>query len=198
MKKFETLELDVNSIKPGDCILMRYDYMPNAAAIRYFTNLNKPENLRCPFNHVLLGVDVIGYPYMAEAKGSGTSKLEAATTRLDGKKIAILRPKFHFPIESFNKIAIEYSAKGIKYDFKGTFWEQFIFQTTGFKRNKSEEEGDEKLYCSEYYARVINRMFPDMYNGENGEIPYYMVDPQDLYVDERYEIIFEGKAKIKC
>lgn len=190
--KFEEKELDVRDLKTGDLICMRYDYSPTGAPIRYFINLRKPKHLRSPYNHIAMVIMVEGKPYIAEAKGSGTSKLESAVTRLDGKKIAVRRPNFAFGPNQFQRIAIEYSARGIKYDFKGTFLEQLVFQLTGYKKNKSGVEGDEKLYCSEYYARVINRMFPERYPD------YYMIDPQDLYIDEEYETIFEGKAVTKC
>lgn len=197
MKKFETLELDVSKLRTGDLVLMRYGYMPNAIAIRGFINMKQTPDKRCPFNHVALVVMVHGKPYIFEAVGGGTDKPTSALTRLDCKKIAVRRPEFGFRSEFFEKIATEYSARGTKYDYKGTFVEQAIFQSLGLFATKSEEEGDEKLYCSEYYARVINRLIPEMYNGENGEIPYYMVDPQDLYIDDRYKTIFEGKAITK-
>lgn len=193
MKKFEKFSLfPKEDLKTGDLVCMRYDYSPTAAPIRYFVNLNKPEELRSPYNHIAMVVMVEGHPYIAEAKGSGLCKLETAITRLDNKKIAIRRPNFEVNHLEFNKIAIEYSAKGTKYDWKGTFWEQLVFQSTGYKKNKSEQEGDERLYCSEYYARVINRMFPKMYK------EYYLVDPQDLYIDNNYDTIFEGKAIVQC
>jgi hypothetical protein len=198
MIKFDELELNVSELKTGDLILMRYGWMPNAIAIRAFTNLDKADKDKCPFNHVAMVIMVEGKPYIAEAKGSGTSKLESALTRLECKKIAIRRPKFLLRTIQFNKDVISYSSRGVKYDFKGTFFEQAIFQLTGYSKKKSNIEGDEKLYCSEWYARVINLQKPDMYCNDSEEIPYYMVDPQDLYIDTRYETIFEGKADTKC
>lgn len=197
MTTFKTLELDINSLKTGDLILMRYEFLPNAIGIRGFINMRQPEHLRCPFNHVAMVIMIGGKPYIAEAKGSGTSKLEAAITRLDGKKIAIRRAKFPINEKDFTDAVISYSSKGVKYDWAGTFWEQLIFQTTGYNKTKSEEEGDEKMYCSEWFARVINILMPYMYNvdGTNDEIPYYLVDPQDLHIDVRYDTLFTGKAK---
>ena len=196
MKKFETLELDLNSLKTGDLICMRYELSPSALLIRWATNLRKPKHLRSPYNHIAMVVMIQGKPFIAEALSSGFGRLTSAKARLKGKKIAIRRTTFSISKQLFNKHVIDFAYAALKYDFKGTFLEQAIFQLTGYKKNKSEKEGDEKLYCSEAYARMINKQISDMYNGEDGEIPYYMVDPQDLYVDERYKTIYEGKVKI--
>jgi hypothetical protein len=187
--KFIEQVLELKSLKTGDLICMRYELSPSALLIRFAINLRKPKELRSPYNHIAMVVMIEGKPFIAEAIGSGFGRLTSAKCRLKGKKVAIRRPDFPLRKSEFNTVTLDYVYDSPKYDYKGTFVEQAIFQLTGYKKNKSEKEGDEKLYCSEAYARMINVVNPDMYN------EYYLVDPQDLYIDIRYTTLFEGKVK---
>lgn len=192
MARFKKMELDVASLRAGDCVLMRYKFNPISACIRFFQNLGKPKHLRSPFNHVAAIVTINGLQFVTESNGGGTKTITSAIGRLHKKTICIRRPNFEFSRVNFNKEAFTFSFKSVKYDYTGTFGEQLIFQTTGLRKSKSKEQGDKKLYCSEYYARLINKLDSSMYEG------YYMIDPQDLYIDDRYTTIFEGKADTRC
>ena len=188
-KRFDCKGLDLSTLKTGDLICERKPLSAAGVLIRFAINLNKPKHLRSPYNHIAMVVMVSGKPFIAEAIGSGFGRLTSAKCWVKNRIIAIRRPKFEFSRKQFNADTIGTAYESPKYDYKGTFYEQALYQLFGYKKNKSEVEGDKKLYCSEAYARFMNKQLPSLY--EN----YYLIDPQDLYVDDNYTTTFEGKVK---
>jgi hypothetical protein len=184
-------EFTINSLRVGDLILIRYKYNPLSALIRFFINLGKPKDKRSRYNHVATVISINGFLFITEAAFAGTRKLISAKEYLKKKDFCVRRAIFGFQAHSFNTTATKYAYEGAKYDYKGVFVEQLIFQLTGYKKTKTKAQGDKKLYCSEYYARLINVV-------TNGKLfnDYYLIDPQDLYVDnDKFITIYEPNPR---
>lgn len=135
------------------------------------------------YNHVFIITDINGKLFVCE-----TDKIVIATPiekRLSGKKFII--KELNIVLPSISDHAHEYLGS-VGYDYRGTMFDQLIYQLFKVWIGRTKEKADKKMYCSEYVARVINKasggkLFPD----------WWKITPKDLIEDiQNFKTIYSN------
>lgn len=175
--------LDIDELRTGDLIFIRYSLNPLSIAIRFFINMFKKKGeYDCPYNHIAMIVKDWGVPMVLEARGRGVMETPAEY-RLLKKKICIKRLR---KVVDEKRFAINATMhEGKKYGLFNLLVRQPIFQITRIWI----KGGEKNPYCSNLFAKI-------MYGYSDGaKYPDWLEkDPQDLWNDADYITCFEGRV----
>jgi hypothetical protein len=149
---------------------------------------------RVYYNHVFLIVEDNGIFYRFEATEHGIEKnLFIEKTTRDDNKISIIRPTFDITDKQFDQIrSLSEKLKGTPYDWKGTLFDQLIYQETGkWIGSTNENVENKRFYCSEFVMFVYHIVF-----GFPEFKQFYESDPRYIMNLTRFIKIFTGKLEI--
>jgi hypothetical protein len=146
------------------------------------------------YNHVFLIVKIDDILYRFEATEYGIEKnLFIEKTIRDDNEIIILKPTFDITplqVEQIKNLSIKLI--GTPYDWKGTLFDQLIFQESGkWVGSTNENVENKKLYCSEFIIFVFHIVF-----GFPEFKEFYKADPKFVMNCTRFTPLFEGKLEI--
>lgn len=141
---------------------------------------------RTPYSHVEIIVRNWNVLFSSGSRMSGVTPLPLLKS-LEGRFVEIKRAKDIFDEKSMSM----YIARrwGTKYDFRGTFWAQLIYQLSNKHIWIGERNGDAEraLYCSEYVALCHNEV-------SNYYPNWWQIDPKTILEDTRFETIWKGQV----
>jgi hypothetical protein len=146
-----------------------------AALIRFFN--------RTKYNHVFIITEINYRSFVCEADVRIIAT--PAKYRLKGKDVIIKEPFQSF--ENISEVAHDYLGH-VGYDYRGTMFDQLIYQLFKVWIGRTKEEAEKKMYCSEYVARIFNKVSEGkMYSD------WWRTTPRDFIKDEtNFKTVYKG------
>lgn len=180
MRQSGDVYINIIPIKVGDILCVRNGKSFIARAITYFMKIYKRKrgiSKDFPnYHHSAIVIDVWGVMYIAESvsKGFKIHKFDEAYSEKSWKEridiITPVTPYTEIEAEMLCKIAVTYSFNITRYDFFNFIW-QILLILFGRWMGPKGKKAENRLYCSEAVATIINYVRPDTFRNPSATNP---------------------------